>query len=475
MSDYKDIEKLYREYSESHEVTPPPDVWSRIESSLDKKQREKRIVWLRIAGVAASLLFMVSLTTWLWMSDISTQNSLSENTPITNENTEIKNSQQQPSNTVNSNANLDNEKNLTVSDKKDNIAYLPINKRTDADIIDTNNNDRGNSERDESVSHVRLNNDAVVSGYFTTDKIEIKKLKKEYPDLILAGNYGVNTPFDPFPNVAPKKNRPKIEIGGAYSPVYSFRQTPENNPSTFQSMDMSNKMATPNEKGVLYGGGGLNISMKMNKKWSVESGVRYARMGQKVSPDANGDMYANMDFLYSNPNNNILRQITLNNSMGNINIDNGMGIIYLFNSESPNNDSKRALSQMYSFDNEGTINLLELNVDYLEVPLTMRYYIVDNKISLSMLAGVSANFLINNNAYLLFDDIKEKIGEVSDISGLSMSTHAGLSISVPIAGKLSLQVEPRVNYFVSNINKSNYQYRPYSFGVFSGIKYKFGK
>ena len=227
------------------------------------------------------------------------------------------------------------------------------------------------------------------------------------------------------------------------------------------------------EKGILYGGGSLNINVKMNKKWSVESGVRYARMGQKVTPDTYTDMFNIMSI--DNSGNNVLRQVTLSNSMGNILVDNDINIISQYNGNLQEVGKSKTSNQISRFESEGTINKLELNIDYLEVPLTMRYYFIDNKISLSMSAGVSANFLINNGAYLLNNNSKERIGEISDISGLSMSTHAGLSFSLPIVGQLSLQVEPRVNYFVSDINKDDFQFHPYSFGVFSGVKYKFGK
>ena len=475
MPDYKNIEELYKKHSESHEVMPPPDVWNKIENSLNNKQKEKRIVWLRIAGVAASLLIMVSLTTWLWVSDISTKNiPLSENTPLNKENIEVEDAQQLSEN--DNSTDLEKEKNIPVSDKqpeKDKIAYLSTDNNTK--IVYTSNDNTTKPEKIESASSIQLNNKLAVSDYFYSDKIEIKKLRKENPDLKLAEMYRVDAMFDAIQKNEPKKNRPKIEIGGAYSPVYSFRQAPENNPSTMQAMNMTNR-AIPDEQGILYGGGGLNVNVKMNKKWSIESGARYTRMGQKITPDSHTDMFAMMSL--DNSMNNALGQVPLNNSMGNINIDKNINSIPDFDDAQNSTEVEffpapsRAMS---NYKEETSISKLELNVDYLEIPVSMRYYLIDKKITLSMLAGVSANFLINNNAYLLNDDLKERIGEISDIAGLSMSTHAGLSFSLPIVGQLSLQVEPRVNYFISSINKGDYQFRPYSFGVYSGIRYKFGK
>ena len=472
MADYKNIEELFKKHSESHEVMPPPDVWSRIENSLNKKQKEKRIVWLRIAGVAASLLIMVSLTILLWVSDISTKNiSLSENMPLTEENAEVEDIQQSPVNGDDNNTDLEKENKMPVLNKqpeKDKIAYLLADKHTD--IVYVSNENAAKPAKIESATSIQLNNNLIVSDYFISDKIEIKKLKEEYADFISAENYADDI-FGTIIKDELKKNRPKIEIGGAYSPVYSFRQASENNPATMQA----GRAALPNEQGIMYGGGGLNLNVKMTKKWSVESGVRYARMGQKVTPDSYTDMFAMMSL--NNYENNVLGQVPLNNSMGNINIDNNINSIPKFDDTQnyPETGFSLSPSKVSGYENETSINKLELNVDYLEVPLTMRYYVIDNKITLSMLAGVSANFLINNNAYLLDNDLKEKIGEVADISALSMSTHAGLSFSLPILGQLSLQIEPRVNYFISNINKGDYQFRPYSFGVYSGIKYKFGK
>ena len=476
MPDYKNIEELYKKHSESHKVMPPPDVWNKIENSLNNKQKEKRIVWLRIAGVAASLLIMVSLTTWLWVSDISTKNiPLSENALLNKENIEVEDAQQSSEN--NNSTDLEKEKNIPVSDKqpeKNKIAYFSEDKHSF--VVYSGNENPAKPEKIESASSIQLNNKLAVSDYFYSDKIEIEKSQKKQTVLISAENHA-DAIFGAIIKNEPKKNRPKIEIGGAYSPVYSFRQAPENNSASMQTMSMSGK-AMPDEQGILYGGGALNVNVKMNKKWSVESGARYTRMGQKITPGSHTNMFAMMSL--NNNENNTLGQVPLNNSMGNINIDTKINSIPDFDDvqNSPEIEfspsPSRAPSPYPHYEEATSSSKLELNVDYLEIPLSMRYYVIDNKITLSMLAGVSANFLINNNAYLLNDDLRERIGEVSDIAGLSMSTHAGLSFSLPIVGQLSLQVEPRVNYFLNSINKGDYQFRPYSFGVYSGIRYKFG-
>ena len=119
---------------------------------------------------------------------------------------------------------------------------------------------------------------------------------------------------------------------------------------------------------------------------------------------------------------------------------------------------------------------LEQRIDYLEIPITFRFYVPTNgKVKLSLAGGVSTNWLIDNNAYLTSDGNKQSLGGTNDISSMTWSSHAGVALSVPIVGHLSFKLEPRINYFLSDINSDHpIGFRPYSFGLFSGVQYSFG-
>jgi hypothetical protein len=55
---------------------------------------------------------------------------------------------------------------------------------------------------------------------------------------------------------------------------------------------------------------------------------------------------------------------------------------------------------------------------------------------------------------------------------MGFSTHAGVALSVPVFKGFRFRMEPRIDYFISDIGKDTPgDYRPYSFGVFTGVFY----
>ena len=63
MSEEKNIDRLFQEKLKDFEVTPRDTVWENIAAQVQPKKKKRRIIplWLRISGVAASLLLMLAL------------------------------------------------------------------------------------------------------------------------------------------------------------------------------------------------------------------------------------------------------------------------------------------------------------------------------------------------------------------------------------------------------------------------------
>ncbi|MDR2928947.1 MAG: outer membrane beta-barrel protein [Cytophagaceae bacterium] len=456
MKYFNNIEELYQKHAELQEEIPSPEVWERIEVSLNSRQAKKRAVWFRLAGVAASLALIVSLSTWLWLSDFSKQISTLDETLVK----KISNHEkiQQP-----------------TSDKE---LFAPQN-IYHSKIIESKNNQLAlaplahhHKQISENVSKIQLNKDEFASGLFASNKIEIKKLKREYPDLILENRYSADAIFGMEKPDESKKNRTRIEIGGSLTPVYSYG-TKSGGAEALQ-MDMNSIEANPTEKGIIHAGGGLNINVRAGNKWAVESGVRYARMGHRFNPSI-----PTVPINLENPaDDEFMKKFSLNNSMGAI-VLNNTPEHKVEEVPEPSRGKGNILPPSYSnllFEDAGVTSNVEQAVDYLEVPLTIRYYLLDSKLSLSLSAGASANFMVANNVYLKSDNEQKNIGKTDNIASIALSTHAGLSLSVPIVNRLSLQIEPRINYFINGFGaNSHVRFRPYSFGIYSGIQYKFGK
>ena len=457
MTDYNKIEELYKKHCEISAEVPPSNMWSRIEASLDEKRNQKRIVLMRYVAVAASLAVLISLSTWLWISINSTDenNYLSDNKNIPNEPTVINENYSDKQEikkyeSIQSN-NTENVKSEKFS-QKNNILNGQI---VDKYAVTTENFEKSKPVEKISATNVKIKSE---NSYFF-DKLDIKSQKEEQPETKVQETYSLDVFFASlYPEPEKTYKVPaKIELGGAYSPIYSFRQASVENNPYFPDRQI------PSEDRIVYSGGGLNLNIKFNKRWSVESGVKYAKLGHKID-----DPEINKQILSDNGNVVVINQLFLGNSMGVVNMDKSFEAKLVDPNLMPPPPNGVNIKQSYQS--------IEQNLDYLEVPFSLRYYIIDRKISISMSAGLSANFLVGNSFYLITNNNKEKIGKTDGISNLSMSSHAGLSLNVPVFKRLSLQVEPRINYFLQEINKDyTYKYRPYSFGVYSGVKYHFGK
>ncbi|GAO31572.1 hypothetical protein JCM15548_13945 [Geofilum rubicundum JCM 15548] len=127
-------------------------------------------------------------------------------------------------------------------------------------------------------------------------------------------------------------------------------------------------------------------------------------------------------------------------------------------------------------DETVTSGQMDQYIDYVEIPFTFRYYLINESTKLSLAAGVSTNWLVANNAYLSESGQRQKIGETGGLSAMNFSTHAGFAFSVPVFGPFSFRIEPRINYFLNEINQEHpVKFKPYSIGIYSGIQYTIGE
>jgi hypothetical protein len=118
---------------------------------------------------------------------------------------------------------------------------------------------------------------------------------------------------------------------------------------------------------------------------------------------------------------------------------------------------------------------LEQLLGYMKVPLTLRYRVFEaNDWDVSLSGGLSANWLVDNDAYLSMSGERQYLGRTRGLSGTSFSTHAGVAVGLPLTSRIKLRMEPRIDYFISDISEASpVRYQPYSFGVFTGVFYEF--
>lgn len=453
MVDFNNIESLYKSHSETQEVAPPINAWQKIEASLNAKQLNRKVMWIWFSGIAASVMAIFYISSLIWfMDEPATKLRMAE------------------SNESNRNLEITQEPATIVVNPHKSGSSTPLKKNLLADATNhkfqQENTSIPASRDDVTVQNIK-SNIQLANNYLNIDNVNVKPLQKVHRPINWMDLYKVESNINENTKSTNHFTR-KVEIGGVYSPVYAFRQA--SNPATESTTMMAE--AAPSEKGLVYGGGGIRVNVLVSKNLSVESGVRFSRLGQKINaqPVVESFMEPSSSSVQSDYQ---LNRIPLNNSMGSI--------------STRSNDSKRENDLHHFSSNQNyhvklsnadsyAIGAVEQNIDYLEVPISLRFYLINKGISVSLSAGLSTNWLVSNNVYLMDESSKEKIGETSGLSAVTISSNGGLALTVPLSKRLSFQMEPRVNYFLSDINKEFAgSFKPYSFGVYTGIQYSIGK
>jgi hypothetical protein len=108
------------------------------------------------------------------------------------------------------------------------------------------------------------------------------------------------------------------------------------------------------------------------------------------------------------------------------------------------------------------------------MPFMLRYKLIDKNIDFNLIGGLAYNFLINNNVHTVIDGSKYYIGKTEGLNPILVSSSMGMGIEYTISDKFSLNLEPTFRYYLSPFgDATGVKTHPYSFGVFSGLSFKF--
>lgn len=250
----------------------------------------------------------------------------------------------------------------------------------------------------------------------------------------------------------------RVYLGGAVSSAYSSKQSNNSSQSgTFSQGQVSNQ-----ESGISTLGGGINVRVEGQSRWSFETGVLFAQLGQEVHRKPAS--YFSPDYAYSGVSNVLPSAAELTNSMGAVRLNDGSNIDYAHELKNEGMSFVADNSMVSQSD------AMRQTLDYLELPFMARYRVIESFVNLSFMGGVSTNFLIGNKAYLISRGKKIEIGETADIKPMALSSSLGLGLDLPITKIIRFNIEPRFKYYMGSISSNDaYDFRPYSFAFYGGV------
>ena len=261
-------------------------------------------------------------------------------------------------------------------------------------------------------------------------------------------------------NVTPK-SIDRWSIAAMASPTYYSKFTTGSN-------DVAKQMSA-SEQPLLSYSGGVAFTYKISKRLSVQSGLYYSSLGQKI------DGINSFGGFQKYENTKGGRNFEVPTTSGTVYTNNGDVFLVAYGPGSrvitayTNDvfDPKKASLQYLN-------NSLEQSFSYLELPVVFRYKIIDRAIDFNLIGGISYNMLVNNSVYTIVDGSKYSIGKTEGLNMFSLSSSLGMGLEYNLSNKLSLNMEPTLRYYLNPFNQSAGSIvHPYSFGIFSGLSYKF--
>jgi len=494
--DKKNIDQLFKERFKDFKKAPDDHVWGAIEASLDAKKKRRRIIpiWWKLGGVAALLAVLLYL--------FGNFNSEGDKPSPTIEPQEIIVNTPVEDNTKSK----DLPPKITPFVKEDNTLTSKddIKQNTKPQVADRASNeiDSGFSPtttKSETTSVLAIvDKSATIKNSISTDTtVGAREAGSLETDERVAAN-STNTVVDSITNstirAAVKTNQSenaeandgiaqnKVEDRMEKKSIYDVIQEQENDdlvaetpvnrwavgptvaPVFFNSFGDGSPVHSsfvPNAKSgntnVSYG---VNVAYTIGKKLKVRSGVHRVEFGLTTNDIA-------FSASLSGSTNAIIDNITYNNSARNLVVQSKAAV------QVPNSAQlQNAISDV--FGASATLNgVMVQQFGYLEVPLELNYTLLDRKIGVHVVGGVSSLFLLNNSISLESDGFVTDIGEANNINALNFSTNIGFGVNYKFSKKMIFNIEPVFKYQLNTFTDTAGTFQPYSIGVYSGLNFRF--
>ena len=429
------IDKIFSEGLKDLSVQPKPELWVKINADMKRGRRKKRaaVIYITLAAAASLFLLLTLSNNALFEQefDFNQVEVISDAVVIPQQNQYVMSRQNQVKEleqtlhvppVLNRNLKISNHTNTTQNQ----IAFVkPIQKR---DISMQMVLPELQSEA------LELSPLAMKPFEKETQEKKIAGLSRLQDSLTIAYNMRMLKQFD-----REESKEKEWSILGQVSSAYSSYT--------------GDKSGSNSENGLLSVGGGVKVNWQTGKKLAIQTGIIYNKFGQQLG--SSGLLYDNALFSADMKNSPALGAA----------VQTSAGLIKRKSSPVAYSD---ALTNSYASSSPDMIQSFEA----LEIPFIVRYSLLDKKFGLHVSGGVSTNLMIGNRVY--DKSTRQTLGETSGIRTTNFSTSFSLGMEYELNSKFSLSMEPSFKYYLNSINKdSSYDFKPYSIGLSSGIRYKF--
>lgn len=454
----KNMDKIFRSKLNHYDAEPPAEVWNNISNKLNQDRRRRSIFWIARIAAGVAILTILSLS-YLLIRNVPDKGM------ITGDESKIEKSTEEDAQAIDKRQ--EEEKIVTRKYEEERTAQNKVEEQLNILVYDEppvkdelafsgpslsliQGKYIGQLEYEVQDKHVRLSESGKTGKPEHGNEITAETITEDL--------YALNVPFED------ENKDGKWGIGTQFSPLYSYRNL-EIDETSLMSMDYYNTA----ESGMMAYSGGINVNYDPTRRISLQSGVYYSKYGLTVD---NAYNYENM-IPDANASTSNTKFYSVNNSSGEIDVMANSSIGYVTNFADQSNQYANMGAAPVLSDEVDNGEVIQ-NFEYIEVPLIVRYKVIDRKFGFNFLGGLSTNLLVGSNAYYNEDGNKEKIGETTNIKPLNYSSILGVGLFYSVSERLNINLEPTFRYYLNSINESSViKSHPYSMGIFTGLSYYF--
>jgi Outer membrane protein beta-barrel domain len=443
------IDIAFRNGLKDYEVLPPQEAWTNIQARV--KRRRVPLYFSRAAAFAA-LALSVSVLAYRWnnrspvVSDnltIPVERTLS---PVTRQNLAVPVA-------ASTTGKADKTRNVTPNTIIENSSVPGKLTVADSVVPDVISVPESVLRMPESVISMPKSSISFNIVRTTPDLREFKKTPLAINDL------GIE--YQEYVSSAGRLNsKNRWSVAALASPTYYGKIS--------TGSDQLTRQITSSEQPTVSYTGGVALAYKVNKRFSVQSGLFYSSLGQDLEQINSFSGFHKYGYTKGEHNFAVRTSngtVTTNNPDVFLRADvNSVRIMTNYTDDvfDPQKENLQYLN-----------NNMHQSLSYLELPVILRYKIIDRIIDINLIGGVSYNLLVNNSVYTFIEGGKYIIGTTEGLNMFSISSSVGMGMEYNFSGNFSLNLEPTFRYYINPFTNTGSGFHPYSFGIFSGISYKF--
>jgi len=416
MLERKNIDRVFQENLKDLEIYPNNRVWNNIEGKLSNKTSKPAIaLWKKMSGIAMMMaaIFTAGL---LYFNDTDV-------IPVNSQVGEI---------------------DATSVDRSPDSPLTPIFIKPTEELANNSKKEQTIRKMEKPIfvkkpnNKVIVTNNEIASMYSTIENKYVVNKSDFLEQLDESESIAARMESIPVKAINTNVIDKKWSVGPTVAPVfYNSLQ----NGSPLNDALSNNTKTSDNSLSI-----GVKVNYQLSNKFFIQSGVNKVELAYNTQ---------NVNALISSSK----------NALNNMNTDKSGVILTPVRSSSISGGSE--------LNKSGISGDLNQSIEYFELPIEMKYSLYDKKIGLNLVGGFSTLILSNNSVSIISQNDVTDLGDANNLNDFNFSGNVGVDLDYKISKSWYLNVAPMFKYQFNTYSGNAGNFRPYYFGLYSGLNYKF--